>query len=596
MKYFGVLAVALFAFASVSHAQSVDFLGGGSSALFLELGQAAVTEFPATDVCIWTSNALASNDVAARDTRPATADVQNGKVWVVWNKNGGANCGNPTIGAGFRVLSYMSVDSVIGDRCYFAAFGGASGCIAVYTPTQTEGNAGNNLLLQSGSFGDSPSTAVCAGTNSPCIIPTTVTALLNNQRWFAAGTDVLPTDAKFATFRALTSCTTNVPRAPFGGGLTVTTGLGYNVNGPQVGVGEAIKSFYSAPTFSVVDFNISGTDPFSGQAVPGFSVNTVGAQPIVVAVGPAGGTGLGAATDINTFTLTLFYNGTTGRATDLLGPTVNPGLLEVLVREPLSGTFNTFEYSIPNSNQFHTSQENANCNTATGAEGTNPFNQQSGNGVPLAARRRVLGTGEMVATIQGATSADQRMGYFFWSAANGKNFTATNGKYLTVNGVDPLLDNYNEILGPTGVNCGTGTTPNAGLIPTGGNLACITFKGLNQGDYPVWSALRIVSTNPAPAGVTNLIAAAQTLNSTQQDFIPLSRLNVWHSHFALPVIGVNAAALGPTINPATPNDLCTAGALPELGGDAGGANVLKVANHDFCSDFSNTTGLINASN
>jgi hypothetical protein len=53
--------------------------------------------------------------------------------------------------------------------------------------------------------------------------------------------------------------------------------------------------------------------------------------------------------------------------------------------------------------------------------------------------------------------------------------------------------------------------------------------------------------------------------------------------------------LGATIN--TSGDLCgAAGALPELGGDAGGSNVLKVANADFCTDFSNTTGLINASN
>jgi hypothetical protein len=120
---------------------------------------------------------------------------------------------------------------------------------------------------------------------------------------------------------------------------------------------------------------------------------------------------------------------------------------------------------------------------------------------------------------------------------------------------------------------------------------------LNSGDYPIWSALRLVTTNPAPAGVTNLIAAAQTLNSTQNDFIPLSKLNVWHSHFALPQVNVGAAALGATINPATPGDLCnSAGVLAELGGDAGGANVLKAANHDFCSDFSNTTGLINANN
>src|SRR6516225_1034800 len=136
MKYVAVLAVALLALASASNAQNLQFLGGGSSALFLELGQAAViAEGGAGVACVWSSNALATNDVAATDSRPTTADVQNGKVWVVWDKGTGADCQHPA--GSFNVYTYLSVDSVIGDRCYFATDStGTSGCVANYTPTQ----------------------------------------------------------------------------------------------------------------------------------------------------------------------------------------------------------------------------------------------------------------------------------------------------------------------------------------------------------------------------------------------------------------------------------------------------------------------------
>jgi hypothetical protein len=583
LKYLAVLAVALFAFAGASNAQTLQFLGGGSSALFLELGQAAATYITTNNApaCIWSAN-LTDGNIAAKDIRTSPADVQIGKVWVVWDTGSPAsgNCGSPN--SNFNVYSYLSVDSVIGDRCYFAADPTGTGCVAVYTPSAAEADAAGNLLLLSGSFGDSASSATCSGTVSPCIIPTTVSSFLNGKRWFVAGTDVRPEDAKFASFRALQPCTETIYRAPFGGGLTTTTGLGYEVGttlGP--GTGLPIQSFYSTTTFSVIDFNIAGNDPIeTSTPVPGYSVNTVGAQPIVVAVSPAGGSGIGAATDINTFTLTLFYNGVLARATDLIGPTANPNLLEVLVREPLSGTFNTFEMSVPNSNQFHTSQELGNCNGSNGAPGSNPMDLQSANGESsaVAARRRVLGTSEMVSTLAGGSSNDNRIGYFFWSASNGGKFSSTTGKYLTVNGVDPLQTSY------------TG-----GVLPTGSALSNVTFANLNAGDYPVWSALRLVTTSTPPAGVTNVIAAAQTLNSTQSDFIPLSKLAVWHSHFSLPQVNVGLGALGTTLN--TAGDLCgTAGAYAEQGGDAGGANVMKQANHDFCADFGNLTGLINANN
>src|SRR5262249_42708050 len=161
----------------------------------------------------------------------------------------------------------------------------------------------------------------------------------------------------------------------------------------------------------------------SGQAArSGFTTLTVGAQPILVAVGPvpaASNTGIGAAKDINMFTLTLFYQGVLGRSTDLFGPTVtNP--ITTLVREPLSGTYNTFEYSVANPSQFHGSQDDNNC--SGNVVFSNPMHLQSTNGQALAYRRRVIGTGQMVAQLQAATVGDDRLGYFFWSAGNAANF------------------------------------------------------------------------------------------------------------------------------------------------------------------------------
>jgi hypothetical protein len=407
-----------------------------------------------------------------------------------------------------------------------------------------------------------------------------VATFLNGKHWFVAATDIRPEDAKFASLRMFTPCGTAFYRQPFDQGLRQTTGLGYQTS--TTGVGTPIQSSFSTTTFHVLDFNITGNDPISGKTVPNYTVSTVGAQPIVVAVGPAGGTGIGAATDINTFTLTLFMQGVLGRNTDLFGPSVLAPVT-TLVREPLSGTYNTMEFSVPNSSEFHGSQDDNNCSGANFF--ANPMTLQSANGQTIAGgaafRKRVIGTSEMVKEIQAGSTSDQRLGYFFWSAANASAFTDTNGKYLTVNGIDPLTNGYTD-----------------GIFPGADSshpLSNVTFKWLNMGDYPVWSALRLVSQSPTPSGVTGLISAAQTLNSTQFDFIPLSKLTVWHSHYYLPAIGSGVSANGNTLS--TPGDLCGAsGALAEFGGDAGGANTLKQANADFCADFGNINGLINKAN
>jgi hypothetical protein len=576
MKYLLAFALGI-AFCStpnVSHAQTVQYLATGSSALFLELGQAAAGL--GTTGCHWTHNSDAA--VAARDDRPtipAGETDENGKIWIAWGPGGGT-CAAPI--APFDIYAEMSLDSVIGDRCFFM--------IANVTPTG--GGCVQIMTLVTPAAGLSPSLLGAAFPDTA--LPTNVQNALNNQRIFVAATDIRPEDAKFASARMFTSCGAPIARNPYLTTSYYTAGLGYQT--ATTGVGTPIQSATNpGVVFHVHDFNISGNDPISGFALAtsgrnAYTVTTVGAQPIVVVVSPApaASTGISAATDIPFSTLSEFLIGGYGRATDLQGPTsANP--VTAFIREPLSGTYNVMEYSIPNSNEFKTSQDSRNC-SGTGVL-SNPMNLASSNGKVAGAKRfRAIGTGEVTAGLQNAAFCpvgppeSDCIGYFFWSAGNASSFTATNGKYLTVNGVDPILSNYN-------------TNPVApGVLPTGVNLASVTFANLNAGDYPIWSALRLVSTSPTPAGVTTLVTGVQTLSSTQNDFIPLANLKVWKSHFNLLGLGITNNSNGMTVNPLTPGDLCSLPAsAPEGGGDAGAMTISIKGNNDFCTDFGAAIGI-----
>jgi hypothetical protein len=568
MKYLFALALA-FAFcanASVSHAQSVVYLATGSSALFLELGQAAAG-LPTTG-CYWTHNSDAA--VAARDDRPtipAGETDETGKIWIAWGPGTGT-CAAPV--APFDIYSEMNLDSVIGDRCFFMVNAAdVGGCIQVIS-------AAPAVLV--------PSLLGAGFTDTA--LPPNVEAAVNNQRIFVAATDIRPEDAVFASKRMFTACGAPIARNPYLTTSYFTAGLGYQT--ATTGVGTPIQSATNiGVVFHVHDFNISGNDPISGQPLLGanrsaYTVTTVGAQPVVVVVSPvpAAGTGIGAANDISFSTLSEFLIGGYGRATDLQGPTTaNP--VTAFIREPLSGTYNTMEYSVPNSNEFKTSQDSRNCN-GTGVL-SNPMNLPSANSKVAGAKRfRAIGTGEVTGALQNAafcTTGADCIGYFFWSAANASTFTATSGKYLTVNGVDPLVSSYSVTNGvlPTTLN---------GLLPS------VNFQNLNAGDYAIWSALRLVSTSPTPVGVTNLVAGVQTLSSTQNDFIPLANLKVWKSHFNLLGLGITNNSNGMTVNPLTPGDLCSLPAsAPEGGGDAGAMTISVKGNNDFCTDFGAAIGI-----
>jgi hypothetical protein len=568
VKQLIVLAIALCAIPSISKAQTVQAVGGGSSAIFLEMGQGAFAAASTGTPCAWTAGKTAN--IVARDNRtiPAlgTPTDEQGNIWITWGPGTGT-CAAPV--APYNIYSYIQLDSVVGDKCFFEGdSAGATGCQMVVAAAEA-GLAGANKL---------------AGV-ADTALPAGVQAAVNGKHFTYAGTDIRPEDAKFATYRMFQPCGSIVYRNPYDLEFRLTYGLGYST--ANAGIGLQVKSAFSAALFNTLDFSIQGgADPISGFNTPAsFSVLPIGAQPIVVAVAPVSDvTGIAAANDINGFSLSLFYEGILGRSTDLAGPTVTKPIV-TLVREPLSGTYNTFDYSMPNSSQFHTSQDDIFCNGAAVFSQTMNI-ATANNQVVGAARKRVIGTGEMVAQLQAA--AAPTLGYFFWSGANANGLT--NAKYLTVNGVDPILDSYGN---SGGVSYTPGLLPQA--APPAGTppLTAVSFKNVNLGDYPIWSTVRVVTT-PGNVGAANLVTALGTIDPTQHDYITLANLNVWHSHF--PIYGiVGNFANGLTINPAAPGDLCTGGAA-EAGGDAGGTNVSKQVNFDFCHDYANPAGLAQKTN
>ena len=200
-KYMAVLVLGLCAFASNSHAQT-KFVGGGSSAIALEIGQAAATSPLTNTPCVWTQGKNAA--IVARDNRSAATipfDAQ-GQIFVTWSAGAGT-CAAPA-NPGVTIYSYMNLDSVIGDRCYFINDGsGTTGCVQVMTIAAN--TLGQSLL---------PGVTDTAGG-----IPAFIIAALNGTHYNYIGTDVRPEDAKFASLRMFTSCGTAVFRQPFDLGL-----------------------------------------------------------------------------------------------------------------------------------------------------------------------------------------------------------------------------------------------------------------------------------------------------------------------------------------------------------------------------------------
>jgi hypothetical protein len=517
------MSLALLIFIGVNcFAVTPYFNAAGSSGAFNSFGLAAG---PASGggVCggfIWTKK----NGAQGVDNR-GTGLLETGNVWIVWD-----NSSAPT-----KVCSYIAVDSIIGQQLFFAA------------PASTF-----NILFAAGTAGDN---LIPTLTDTP--IPQTVINVLQGQPFNAAPTDIRPEDALFEETRVLAPLDT-----------VHYNGLGYGP-GP---VGVSIKSTFSTKTSTPAIYALSGTDPITGQTIPATKTIDVGVQVVVPIVNAQQGSGqnsghFGDSTsffNLNRRDWTLAVNGGYAYTKDLTSvPGQGTVPLNVVAREPLSGTFTTLEFNIPRNAETASTQE-LNVNPAQG-QGTTCPGQPCGNPLFLSNgagwRKRAIGNGEEISEIGTAANGDS-LGYAFWSVGNLAG-QSPNIRYLQVDGVDPLNLGYVDGTLPT---C---SAPCPGIV---------SFANVASGNYPVWNTLRVVSHKPIPAGVTALIAGAQhQVVDFLPDFLPLSAMGVLRSHYKQSgIVAANGSGGG-----------CN---FAETGGDVGGAVITIQGDQDYCSATGTHTG------
>src|SRR6266436_5135328 len=335
---FGFCLLSVVLFTCVASAQLV-FSGVGSSAMLDTFAVAAFTQVCSarvgSDCHHWSAGGKNSNDnqywAQAVDSRNSGIPVEPGTVFIAWDNNT-----NP-----IRVWSYLSVDSAVGQRLFFANPRATlqldGGVLTV--PGQNQVPAAILLNRQTG-FTQSDGTTG---------IPTAVLTAVQTQ-FTAAVTDVRPEDAKYATNRVLTT---------------------YNVNGNGLGYNTAGASCFQPPDSWTVTGNLGcpiydnwggrsvpvqfslpgGTDPYTLTKVPPATSIPVGAAPIIFLYNSSNSAGLGATSggvpilrDISFSNASQVWNGAQGGAA-FLNPALANVPITIFLNEPLSGAMNTAEFS-----------------------------------------------------------------------------------------------------------------------------------------------------------------------------------------------------------------------------------------------------------
>ena len=237
----------------------------------------------------WTYNSGAN----LVDSRNASILPEPGNIWVVWDNSTSPTC----------VMFYVSVDSIVGVRNYFAK--------STVDILEAAGTAGQNKIKY---FPAASDTA----------LPAAVLSAIQGVELNVGMTDIRPEDAFFATLRALTSpAGSRIPETPY-------TGAGYA--GAVAGIGTPIYSSQSSTQANPVDFDMYGPDPFTSASPRPFVVDLVGANPVVVVANVtntgAGHLGDGKYTNINRSTLANVLTGQITRIYDIQqGTTDNNGTI-----------------------------------------------------------------------------------------------------------------------------------------------------------------------------------------------------------------------------------------------------------------------------
>jgi hypothetical protein len=511
----GLLSAMLLATIPAAKAQ-VQVLGAGSSAMWQAAGYAAWhdlagavagTHYTVKGSC------TSGNCAQLKDQRSSSIPLEGGSLWVVWNSSQ------------TKFWAYLSVDSVVGNRCFKAA---PRCLLQIDAQTKTTTIPAKQLNLISAGLWGSDASA----------LPATVYNALNGATVNAGFTDIRPEDAKFAQCRVASALNT-----------TNYSGLGYGTSCTQL-IGTPIKSIISSATANPTAFNLTGTDPFTLQSIPASTTIPVGAAPIIFIVNTTNASGFGSPNvkDVTpksdgSGNLQLLYENEAPCNTSTLGGGNFPAT--VLLREPLSGTMNTTEFTnfrLVGSGLTKDSQEEG-VNPAV----DNPLNQLCASGGGH--RARGIGTGDIISGISANTDS---IGYMFFSYGNVSKLTSV-AKYLTLNGVDPIQSTY------TGGALPTCTAPCPKASGT-------SFPNLRNGTYRAWSVLRVV-TDAAGTNFTKvsaLVTAAQNdVNGTVPDFVPYKTTNGSDPGFSTEKYRSHYTQSGVAPN----NGL---GGQTEAGGDVGG--------------------------
>lgn len=582
LRFLPLVTAAVLAFAAASmsvHAQTTQLAIMGSSAQYQEMGQADFTQ----KGCIFIDANKSWNIKDVRGTAPNNVNITDtAAAWVAWTPAGGS-CSSP--GTGSVIDFFMNTDSVLGNRCFFAS------------PSCAVSTSASSFTCAT-AFPDTTCTVL------PSSIETAINASGSGTHINVASTDIRPEDALFATDRALTPCGQPIVAGSqyLGFGQQTTDA---NQANPITGAAWTVNGFTMlGGSFNIANFAISGNDPASGAAIAngtgnGWVVVALGATPELVFVNPSNGAGLGslAVTNINRATLAGFVDGTFGAVSDIIPQSFSTSPAEVpvnvIVREPVSGTYNTFEYAIPNSLENQTSQEvglaaaaahtagasfppyyctgatvtNSNVSGPTWAGQAAPFNplqETDSHSNVTSTRSRAIGTGNMVKTVENVKDS---LGYAFWSQSNFSSASATNAKYLTVDGVDPIQEVWQD-----------------GEIPTKGNdlLSNVSFSHVKDGSYPIWSILRNVTDSSHASLLTTLVTSEQTfVTPDYPDFVLKDQLSVVRSHFSPPGITY----------PGNGGSPCNGDAgAAEAGGDVAGMVYSQQADNDYAADNLSSCG------
>jgi hypothetical protein len=219
--------------------------------------------------------------------------------------------------------------------------------------------------------------------------------------------------------------------------------------------------------------------------------------------------------------------------------------LTLVQREPLSGTYSTFEFD----EVRRMGTTNGNLTLVGGLYGKPPYISEESNvqianpnNNPLSIacqagfgdtdteglRKRAIGTGELVNT--GVFGTADSIGYAFFSFSNVSKLAAsTKYGYLLIDGIDPIFNEYSNTTGNPGQPAVTGSPLTWGELPKcvpGGTPDCKasaiwvsgnSYPHLRDGTYPAWSELRLLCDTSDATCETDANGAQALIQHLQAD-------------------------------------------------------------------------------